>query len=417
MEEDQTPTKTEGSSRPLLVGAVGLAAVIALATAFSQGSNRPISPLTQPSATAPASTGAVQTPEGEWIEWSADDGPKHYQVGQFGLDLAAVRLDEFNAAKVTFSDTIGGGAPYEWTGDGTWNASAKFALVRLESADITPQILLSSFSGGAHCCSTLTLVRREGARWLQTNLGAWDGDIPSLPKDLDGDGKKEFSFVDQNFLYAFASYAESWAPPVIHAVTNGIVRDVSEQRRFRPIFATDADRTKDACLQNSNGACAAYVASAARAGGLDQAWSVMLRSYDQSSDWTLPTACRIRTAGECPADAQQIFANFPEALQWFLGEHGYAPPIYLAPLNATGPSFACGGVTTPGELAVCTDPTLSTLDRTLAVAYTRASALSPDRASLRSVQQSFLRDRNGRSEPSDLARLYEARIGQLLVIE
>lgn len=158
-------------------------------------------------------------------------------------------------------------------------------------------------------------------------------------------------------------------------------------------------------------------ASAARAGKLDDAWTVMLQSYDQASDWTLPTACRLRTAGECPGDAQLAFGSFPEALQWFLGEHGYTPPIYVEPLWATGPSFDCGGVTAEGELVVCADAGLATLDRALTVVFTRASALSRDRRGLRSAQRAFLDRRNQTRDVAELTGLYQARIDQLLAIE
>ncbi|CAN5246890.1 hypothetical protein BH10PSE1_BH10PSE1_24440 [soil metagenome] len=415
---DKTEKGPPASGRPLLIGAISLVIVIAIGSAFAQGNKAPpVSPEpVRPALALAAAPSGPQTAEGEWIEWKADDGARHYQAGDLAIDIATVPRDDLNAAKVTLTDADG--ARIDWTGDGTvWSAGARFALVRLDAADTRPQILLSSFSGGAHCCASLTLVRREGGQWRQTDLGVRDGDAPSLPKDLDGDGVKEFAFVDQAFLYAFASYAESWAPPVIKTVVSGQVRDVSDQRRFRQVFAADAVRAKETCLQNSNGACAAYVASAARTGALDEAWSTMLHAYDQASDWTLPTACRIRTSGSCPANAELTFGSFPEALQWFLGEHGYTSPVYVEPLHAAGPSFDCGGVTSVGEIAVCQDSSLATLDRTIAVVYTRALALSADRAALRSAQRTFQSTRNGLADPALLRPLYEGRINQLLAID
>lgn len=366
----------------------------------------------------PAAVASIgpQMPENQWVEWTAEDGPVHFEAGTLGIDLSAVLKGDLHATKVTLTES--GSAKTDWTGDGTsWSSAAKIALVRLTPDDVRPRVLLSSFSGGAHCCASLTMLTLDQGRWQLTEFGAWDGDTPTLPTDLNADGVKEFTSVDQAFLYAFASYAESWAPPVIQVVEGQEIRDVSGQLRFRPVFATAADRAKASCLETSNGACAAYVAAAARAGTLDEAWTVMLRSYDQASDWTLPTACRLRTAGECPSEAKLTFGTFPEALQWFLGEHGYTSQTYVEPLRTSGPSFDCGGVTTNGELQVCANSALSTLDRTLAVAFTRATALSRDRGSLRAAQRAFLFDRYLTQDVEQLTALYQARIDQLLSIE
>lgn len=401
--------------RLLLIGAIGLAVVIAIGSALAQGSKPQLAP-SELARQAVALASVPQTTEDEWIEWKAEDGARHYQAGDLSIDIAAVLQDGLSAAKIRLTEA--GGAPVDWTGDGTsWSAGARFALVRLSAADVRPHVLLSSFSGGAHCCASLTVMTLDAGQWRQTDLGAWDGDAPALPKDIDGDGAKEFTFIDQAFLYAFASYAESWAPPVVKTLVSGEVQDVSNLRRFRSVFAADAARTREACLQKSNGACAAYVASATRAGSLDEAWRTMLQSYDQASVWTLPTACRVRTADDCPAEAVLTFGSFPEALQWFLGEHGYSAPIYIEPLRAAGPSFDCGGVTSPGEIAVCSDPGLATLDRALAVVYTRALALSSDRLALRATQRAYLATRNAEQDAARLPRLYEDRINQLVAID
>lgn len=401
--------------RLLLIGAIGLAVVIAMGSAFAQGNKAQPAPSELPRQ-AVALASVPQTVEDQWIEWKAEDGARHYQAGDLSIDIAAVLQDGLSAAKIRLADA--GGAPVDWTGDGTsWSPGARFALVRLSAADVRPHVLLSSFSGGAHCCASLSVMTLDAEQWRQTDLGAWDGDAPALPKDLDGDGVKEFTFIDQAFLYAFASYAESWAPPVVKTLVSGEVQDVSSQRRFRPVFAADAARAREACLKKSNGACAAYVASAARAGSLDDAWRAMLQSYDQASAWTLPTACRVRTAGECPPEAVLTFGSFPEALQWFLGEHGYSAPIYIEPLRSAGPSFDCGGVTSPGENAVCADPGLATLDRALAVVYTRALALSSDRLALRATQRAYLATRNAEQDAARLPQLYEDRINQLVAID
>src|SRR5690606_27647478 len=106
-----------------------------------------------------------------------------------------------------------------------------------------------------------------------------------------------------------------------------------------------------------------------------------------------------------------------EALQWFLGEHDYTEKVYIAPLNATGPSYDCGAARTVSERAICRSSELAMLDRTLAVAYARAMALARDRAALRATQRSFHRARRDEGDPVRLVALYENRIDELLAID
>jgi len=288
--------------------------------------------------------------------------------------------------------------------------------VQLDTNSPAHQILFSTFSGGAHCCTTLTILNHEESGWTETQAGSWDGGTPELPSDLDGDGRLEFVVRDQAFLYAFAPYAMSWAPPVVLSWDGDRVRDVSSERRYRTVYEAELSRVRDACGEYANGACAAYVATAARLGSLDEAWSVMLRSYDQQDGWATPTACRVRTSTACPTGAEVRFQTYPEALQWFLGEHGYTDPSYLAPLNATGPSFACGAARHESERLICASARLSELDRLMATLYTRAMALTPNRSALRASQRDFLRGRDALSDPASLAIAYEGRIRELSVI-
>ena len=354
-------------------------------------------------------------PQNTWIEWQADKPLNTYRVGGLEFSFRPVVDDGLNAARMRVSTADG--VSTELTGQAlSWVARADFAVVQLDAKVPQRQVLFSSFSGGAHCCTSLTLLEVEDGAWRATDLGQWDGDTPALPQDVDGDGVKEFLFVDQSFLYAFDSYAGSWAPTVVMTVSDGRVRDVSAQSRFRSIYQRDLPEMREACGERANGACAAYVATAARVGQLDQAWAYMLRSYDQTSDWTYPSACRVRTADQCPAEAEFKFATFPEALQWFLGEVGYTPPSYVEPWQARGPSFSCGAARKASEKTICASGELSSLDRLMARAYTRATALTADRAALRASQREFLSVRDETSDEAILRAAYAARIRQLAAV-
>lgn len=349
-----------------------------------------------------------------WIEWDDEQPVSSYRVAGFEFSFQAVGRDDLNAARMRVVSPDG--VETELVGQEAWSPRANFAVVKLDASQPDHQVLFSSFSGGAHCCTSLTMLELKDGAWRATHFGQWDGDVPAVPTDLDGDGIKEFTFVDQAFLYAFESYAGSWAPTVIKTVRDGRVVDVSDEARFRSIYRRELPQMREACGQRANGACAAFVATSARVGEIDQAWSYMLSSYDQYSDWSLPTACRVRTADSCPAAAEYAFETYPEALQWFLGELGYIAPTYVEPLQARGPSFSCGAARTGAEQAICASTTLSALDRLMARAYTRAYALTPDRGALRASQRDFLSARNVKPDPYVLEDIYRSRIQQLAAI-
>jgi uncharacterized protein YecT (DUF1311 family) len=401
----------------LLVVLVG-AGIAAIAPKFKLP-ERPATAETSASpnaAEAVAETESADTaPQNTWIRWEADKPLSTYRVGGFEFSFRSIIDDGLNAARMRVATTQG--VATELTGQAlSWAARADFAVVQLDASKADRQLLFSSFSGGAHCCTSLTLLEVKDGAWRVTDLGQRDGDTPALPRDVDGDGVKEFLFVDQSFLYTFDSYAGSWAPTVVMSVSDGRVRDVSAQARFRSVYQRDLAEMREACGERANGACAAYVATAARVGQLDQAWAFMLRSYDQSSDWIYPSACRVRTAAQCPAEAELKFASFPESLQWFLGEQGYTAPSYVEPLQARGPSFSCGAARKVSEQAICASSELSALDRLMARAYTRATALTAERGALRTSQREFLVARDQASDEYVLRDLYADRIRQLAAI-
>lgn len=395
----------------LVLGAVGIAILVPRMKATgTEPTAAPVALTAAPGAPVLEDT----APQNEWVNWEVGKATT-YRVGGFDLSFSAVVQDELNVAKLRVA--AADGLLTELTGNGlSWPAQADFAVIQLDARSSDRQLLFASFSGGAHCCTSLTMLERASGTWRQTDLGQWDGETPALPSDIDGDGRKEFVFRDQSFLYTFDSYAGSWAPPIVMSVADGRMTDVSDQARFRLVYRRELADARKACAEQSNGACAGYVALAARSGQLDEAWAFMLRSYDQQADWTYPTACRVRTAAACPAGAEQAFATFPESLQWFLGERGYTPASYVEPLNTRGPSFSCGAARKASERAICANDALASWDRLMARAYTRAMALTPDRPALRASQRAFLESRDQGGDPVKLEALYNARVRELSMI-
>ena len=211
-----------------------------------------------------------------------------------------------------------GETPFVFRGaEGFSPASAQFQVVRVDPRDPNPQILFASNTGGAHCCAEFVLIEHVGTRWKAVELGPWDGDGLVRPEtDVDGDGIVDLAFRDNRFLYAFDAYAWSWPPPLFLNVTGGRVVDVSRAPRYRAFFARDMAEAKKHCAGHANGACAAYVADAARVGRLDEAWTFMLASFRRDDNWDYPTRCKGRNRCKAPKD-------YPQALRWFLEDHGY----------------------------------------------------------------------------------------------
>ena len=144
-------------------------------------------------------------------------------------------------------------------------------------------------------------VEMIGHQWKQLDLGAVDGEGPSeVPKDIDGDGIPDLVLIDQAFLYTFASYADSYSPMRVLNIVDGVVTDVSTQPRYAKNYKQDMIPSMAMCMLHNNGACAAFVASATRAGYRNWAWQFMLDNYNNADPWELPKTCDIPDTNPCP---------------------------------------------------------------------------------------------------------------------
>lgn len=274
---------------------------------------------------APSTPSLPRLAEQTLHEWNeADDGEKRaYRVGDVVLKFAAKSgVDDSKSTVVTLSTP--GVADKSFTFNTNW-AGAKFGAGLLDPTQKGPQIMLTTFSGGAHCCTEISVATAVNGRWNISSLGSWDGEGPAQwPKDLDGDGGADFELVDQSFLYAFASYAESWPPPMVLGFRGGKAVDLSAKPAFRSLYEADMISAMKSCEQKNNSACAAFVANAARLGRKDWAWQIMLAFYDSQSNWELPSGCLVKSRdGTCPAEMEIKFDSYPAALDWFLRENGY----------------------------------------------------------------------------------------------
>lgn len=204
-------------------------------------------------------------------------------------------------------------------------ATARFGIGELDPTNDTPEIVFSSYTGGAHCCTLVVVLSHTAIGWVRAVLGPVDGDpMDAFPRDADGDALPELITIDHNFLYAFESYAGSYAPPAIYQIRFGRLVDASKNAHYTRLYEVDYKSARAGCEKHGNGACAAMVADGSRLGIRDQAWAIMLRNYDRNSTWTLPQGCSTQLVNDaCPKGKEVQFASYPDALNWFLNYYGY----------------------------------------------------------------------------------------------
>ncbi len=279
---------------------------------------------------------------GATLEWQAENGKSETirQAGPFVLRITRRNDGELSAPSVKLGL---GEQVIEMTGEFTSiTYSHKISAVSNKKGD-APLVMLQSFTGGAHCCNHVQVAGQWNGKLQVVDLGTFDGDYIEVPKDISGDGLADFKVDDNNFLYAFASYASSYAPSRFLNIVSGKVVDVSTSTAFNKSYQEDMKRAGQACSAGAtgderNGACPAFLASAARLGNLNSAWRIMVESYDASYDWDLPTGCAIGSE-PCPEGQQIVYKSFPEALLAFLKRLKYVrkdwfPPDFVPPENS-----------------------------------------------------------------------------------
>jgi S1-C subfamily serine protease len=213
--------------------------------------------------------------------------------------------------------------------------NAEVAVVRLDPTSAEPQVVFSSFWGGAHCCTVTKIATKVGNEWRVVQGKTTDGDGGYTFDDIDGDGAAELLSVDQTFFYTFAPYAGSWAPESISKLSGDRLVDVTAHPTFRTYMRQELYRieylaSREPYLWRSNGFLAAWVATKAIVGEFDEAWNRMLPLYDRGTDWPLTECTVAKVGGSCP-DGKERTIEFPVALRKHLEEEGYIPRSAPAP--------------------------------------------------------------------------------------
>jgi hypothetical protein len=200
-----------------------------------------------------------------------------------------------------------------------YDVNAALGVGKIDPDSPQPQLLLTSYTGGAHCCAHIQVVDFIGGQWRTVDVGSFEGDLPAaFPTDIDGDGVIDIERRDDRFAYAFGRYACSWMPPQVFNVRGGKVRDVSAAARYRSIFLKDYTAARKDCRRHINGACAGLVADGYRLGRVNEAWAFAMAHIDRKDSWPLP-GCKVKApADQCPKGQEYGPGEFRAALTQFL---------------------------------------------------------------------------------------------------
>ena len=280
-------------------------------------------------ATSPPAVTAV--PVGKTVEWdSAKDGARRsYAVGDLKLTFSIAKNSDGDALPVLTVLSPRYGRRVMLGQVGLAAPMASFVVARLDPQASGPAVVLETFTGGAHCCTQIDILDPVGGGWTPVDAGAHDGSFSIGLHDLDGDGAPDIRLGDEAFLYSFACYACAAPPLRIYNLVGGQWRDVSTARKYIPTFRKAEAADRRACVEGGgqDGACATFVAEAARAGDFPAAWAWMLKHYDRKDEWDWPTGCTAPRDQDhaCPKGHEIAYKTYPEALEAFLIETKYIP--------------------------------------------------------------------------------------------
>jgi S1-C subfamily serine protease len=274
-------------------------------------------------------------------------GPVIVQYGNVVATLGGFKSNDlftptFKVQKVTSEKLLA-----KFVGTSSSYPSGRARIIRLDANVMDPQVVFTSSSGGAHCCTATQIVTADGREVKGEQL---DADGYSF-EDIDQDGAAELISPDNSFLYRFASYAASWAPPRVHRLAGGMLVDVTREPEIRPFIERSLREMEyqahlHPALWGENGFLGGWIATKALLGEVDEAWRRMLVAYDRNpmfSDEECSIAVKLE---QCPPTLR-LRIPFPETLRKHLLLNGYPVPL-LGPTSqpsATGKEPAAAETT------------------------------------------------------------------------
>lgn len=192
-----------------------------------------------------------------------------------------------------------------------WPGLAPELAVRDLERDGSPDVIVSLYSGGAHCCYIEQVYRYDPGAQAYTAVQQEFGDPPAHLETIAG--ASVFVSADDRFAYRFAAFAFSGLPVSIWAFSGG--RFLGVTRRYPGRIAADAKRwwrifAAQAARRLGDGAIAAWAADEdllGRGAAVRRTLAAQLRLGRLGND------------GGGPGDGA-----FVHALEGFLSRTGYA---------------------------------------------------------------------------------------------
>lgn len=203
----------------------------------------------EPTSNKPASSKMLATlARHEAAEWDGTSVGDHTDIS-VAKELVArltIESDPSGFLQPTITMLAADSSPAIFKGQATTILSTYLQIVRLIPGSRYPQLLYSTFSGGAHCCFVTQVLVYEGGGWvnysdeLHGDTGFLGGDsAPPEAVDTDRDGKFEILSRDGAFNYTFGSHAGSFLPRRVYQIVDGKWADVSRKDAFRSVHEED----------------------------------------------------------------------------------------------------------------------------------------------------------------------------------
>lgn len=229
----------------------------------------------------------------------------------------------------------------------------RLSIQRLDATSAVPQVMVSAYTGGAHCCEVTSIFgRRPDGQWVPADLGMQDGGGPPAIVAVPGARDPAIVTYDQAFLYTFASHAGSFTPVILYRYHGGELTNVSDDPAYRPYLVEDlAKQTRQwasSGRSEPNGYLAYYVATRARLGQLSAAWAYMLPHAQNSTKSGFGvSACSLKSAEETAngrycSKADRTPLPFPQGLAAFLTRNDYISAAQARALLSDRPATGAG---------------------------------------------------------------------------
>ena len=194
-------------------------------------------------------------------------------------------------------------------------------LVDIDPSSPQPEVIATSFTGGAHCCDRIQIAAvQPGGSWAVEEFGLFDGGYVLV--DINDDGLAEIRVVDQSFLYTFDCYACSAPPPLYYRLLNGVSVDISNSADVDVAYRMELQRFDDpSAMTGEPGRLAGWAALRARLGDGEAALAT-IAGLNIASDFSYEVCTTGGPVWEC-ADADRRPVGFAEFLRVHLIEQGY----------------------------------------------------------------------------------------------